>query len=139
MKQRSIGGMSGKVTCTLLLHESLVSRCAELMAGSSGGSLVSQLKQIRSNPSDGERIQGTEIVPRLKGKLYKRYIGGKNKFRMFYYYHAPQSLVLPFYITDELRSKLDYRDLRKIVEAAIFIVVDFETNGLEHFLQPNLA
>ena len=125
-------------TCRLLVHETFQNRYIEFQQQhpEAGKSLISQLQQIRENPGNGQRIKGTEIIPNLRGMLYKAWVGGRRKFRLFYYHHSGRQVVMPVYLSSELRGSFDYKDVRPVVDAAALIVEDFEAKRMERFIEP---
>jgi hypothetical protein len=104
-----------------------------------GKSLISQLQQARDDPGTGDRIKGIEIIPKLRGMLYKARVGGRRKFRLFYYHHAGRAVVMPVYLSHELRGSFDYSDVTPLVDAAVVIVADFEAKHWERFIEPTFA
>ena len=128
--------MSSGENCDLLLHNSLLDACGEVMTTSRAGSLTSKLQQIKGSPGNGPWLQGTEITSELKGRLYKVYIGGGGKFRLFYYFDPTVRVVLVFHFTTETRGNINYEDITPIVEDALAVVADFIENGSDNFFTP---
>ncbi len=70
-----------------------------------------QCKKACIDPTNAGEILHGIAIPALKGKIYKCWVGGPQRFRFVYIFHSGLKVVLPILITLELRSRIDWDKL----------------------------
>ena len=90
-------------------------------------------RQACLDPTNAGEILHGIVLPQLKGKVYKCWVGGRREFRFVYLFHSGCKVVLPVLITLELRSNIDW-DKLPWQEYADAIYTDF-TKGNHNAFQ----
>lgn len=91
-----------------------------------GSSLITQLNKSKADPTSGSPLDDISH-PALAGKLRKLHVGGRKGLRYVYLFHAGSSVVLPIFLSSELKPKFNWeKSLPSIEEAAQQILADFQ-------------
>ncbi len=71
------------------------------------------------------------VPAELQGKIYKMWVGGPSKHRLFYLFFPDRKLIIGVFISPEIRSRFDYEKFpwEIFLEAAS----DFKEERLENF------
>jgi hypothetical protein len=108
-------------------------QCEELCKADPGlqKQLGTALDKIAADPACGKPLR--RAPQRIQGKVYRLHVGGRKGHRLFYLYIQARPCVIPYYLSEQRRSKFDYDDVEwgEIAEA---FYDDFTNKRYEEFL-----
>lgn len=119
--------------CRILFHECFDNQYIQLVSTNEkvSDAVRTQLIKSRDNPAAGRTLHDI-VNPTLRGKLHRLHVGGPGGFRYVYFHHAKQAIVLPIYLSLEIRSRFSWADFPFLADAEI-IVGDFLAGRLDRF------
>ena len=137
--------LSPSNTSRLLLHETFLEQYTGFLEKhiERVEALNTQLKKSRDHPTAGKVLHAIS-VPALRSKLYRMHVAGRRGFRYIYFYQASkapgQSIVLPIFISPDIKSNFDYDKASSVFEClAEQIVEDLKAKNWTRFKEFQLV
>lgn len=98
----------------LLLHDIFKNQCYDFVGSfpesqqlKINKQITTSLLQIKSNPSSYKPLIEVRDK-RLQGIIRRIYVGGNQRYRLMYLYFPNKSIIIPIFISEELRKNFDY-------------------------------
>jgi hypothetical protein len=100
------------------LHVDFVEQCKRIVGDDADltKQVHTALDKIAADPASGKALR--HAPQRLKGKIYRLHVGGRQGRRLLYVYIHNDACAIPYYLSEVERSKFDYEDVEwgKIAE-----------------------
>lgn len=72
------------------------------------GSFINQCRKACADPFNAGKALERVAMPELRGRIFRLWVGGRNRYRFIYIVDRPREAVLPVFISLEVRGRLNY-------------------------------
>ena len=96
------------------------------------GSFINQCRKACSDPFRVGKPLARVGLEALKGRIYRLWVGGRNKYRFIYIVDRAREAILPVFLSREVRGRINY-DKIPWEEYANQIYDDYVQNNISAF------